>query len=153
MFAKIEVNGPNAHPLYQALKKAAPGIFGTETIKWNFTKFLVDPKGNVVARFAPDRQARKPGRCHRGGAAGLSTTMRRWPAASAAARQRRAICSAAAAATPARLAELENAYADFNDAQGAVSLIDSDPARFQEQATQAGHAHSGAMSMWPAARR
>ena len=53
MFAKIEVNGPNAHPLYQALKKAAPGIFGTERIKWNFTKFLVDPKGNVVARYAP----------------------------------------------------------------------------------------------------
>jgi glutathione peroxidase len=53
MFAKIEVNGPNTHPLYQALKKAAPGIFGTEKIKWNFTKFLVDPKGNVVARFAP----------------------------------------------------------------------------------------------------
>jgi hypothetical protein len=58
--------------------------------------------------------------------------MRRWPPmvlllASA------SICSAAAAPTPARLAELENAYADFNDAQGAVSLIDSDPARFQEQ--------------------
>ncbi len=53
MFAKIEVNGPHTHPLYQALKKAAPGIFGTERIKWNFTKFLVDPKGNVVARYAP----------------------------------------------------------------------------------------------------
>ncbi len=53
MFSKIEVNGPNAHPLYQALKKAAPGIFGTEGIKWNFTKFLVDPQGKVVARYAP----------------------------------------------------------------------------------------------------
>ncbi len=53
MFAKIEVNGPNAHPLYRALKKAAPGILGTERIKWNFTKFLVDPQGNVVARYAP----------------------------------------------------------------------------------------------------
>ncbi len=53
MFSKIEVNGPNTHPLYQQLKKAAPGIFGTEKIKWNFTKFLIDPKGNVVARYAP----------------------------------------------------------------------------------------------------
>ena len=53
MFSKIEVNGPNTHPLYQELKKAKPGIFGTEKIKWNFTKFLVDPKGNVVARYAP----------------------------------------------------------------------------------------------------
>ncbi len=53
MFSKIEVNGPGTHPLYQELKKAAPGIFGTERIKWNFTKFLVDPRGQVVARFAP----------------------------------------------------------------------------------------------------
>jgi glutathione peroxidase len=53
MFSKIEVNGPQTHPLYQQLKKAKPGIFGTEKIKWNFTKFLVDPKGNVVARYAP----------------------------------------------------------------------------------------------------
>jgi glutathione peroxidase len=53
MFAKIEVNGPNTHPLYQRLKKAARGLFGTERIKWNFTKFLVDPRGNVVKRYAP----------------------------------------------------------------------------------------------------
>ena len=52
MFAKIEVNGPAAHPLYRHLKKAAPGLLGTESIKWNFTKFLVDPKGNVVGRYA-----------------------------------------------------------------------------------------------------
>jgi glutathione peroxidase len=53
MFAKIEVNGRNAHPLYKALKKEAPGLLGTEAIKWNFTKFLVDPKHNVVRRYAP----------------------------------------------------------------------------------------------------
>jgi glutathione peroxidase len=53
MFSKIEVNGPGAHPLYRALKQARPGIFGTERIKWNFTKFLIDPNGEVLARFAP----------------------------------------------------------------------------------------------------
>ncbi len=53
MFAKIEVNGAGAHPLYQALKKAAPGVLGTEAIKWNFTKFLVDRTGVVVASYAP----------------------------------------------------------------------------------------------------
>ena len=53
MFAKIDVNGPNAHPLYQALKKAATGVLGTEAIKWNFTKFLVDGQGQVVRRYAP----------------------------------------------------------------------------------------------------
>ncbi len=53
MFAKIEVNGPYAHPLYAALKKEAPGLLGTEAIKWNFTKFLVDRKHNVVRRYAP----------------------------------------------------------------------------------------------------
>jgi len=53
LFAKIEVNGANTHPLYQALKKAATGILGTEAIKWNFTKFLVDREGNVVRRYAP----------------------------------------------------------------------------------------------------
>jgi glutathione peroxidase len=53
MFARIEVNGDGAHPLYQHLKSAQPGILGTEAIKWNFTKFLVDRAGNVVARFAP----------------------------------------------------------------------------------------------------
>ena len=53
MFAKVEVNGENAHPLYKLLKKAAPGLLGTEAIKWNFTKFLVDREGKVVARYAP----------------------------------------------------------------------------------------------------
>jgi glutathione peroxidase len=53
MFAKIEVNGDNAHPLYQWLKRQAKGLLGSEAIKWNFTKFLVDPEGNVVKRYAP----------------------------------------------------------------------------------------------------
>lgn len=52
-FAKIEVNGDNAAPLYKWLKKQQAGILGTESIKWNFTKFLVDRGGNVVGRFAP----------------------------------------------------------------------------------------------------
>jgi glutathione peroxidase len=51
MHAKIDVNGANAHPLYRHLKKAQRGLFGTESIKWNFTKFLVDREGQVVARF------------------------------------------------------------------------------------------------------
>jgi glutathione peroxidase len=53
MFAKIEVNGPNAHPLYQHLKHARPGVLGSERIKWNFTKFLIDQAGNVIERYAP----------------------------------------------------------------------------------------------------
>ena len=53
MFARIEVNGEHAHPLYQYLKKAAPGLLGSEGIKWNFTKFLVDRDGEVVQRYAP----------------------------------------------------------------------------------------------------
>lgn len=53
LFAKIEVNGPTAHPLYQRLKKSARGLLGSEAIKWNFTKFLADPQGNVVKRYAP----------------------------------------------------------------------------------------------------
>jgi glutathione peroxidase len=52
IFAKCEVNDENAHPLYKALKNAAPGILGTEAIKWNFTKFLVGRDGKVVARYA-----------------------------------------------------------------------------------------------------
>ena len=52
MFAKIEVNGGNAHPLYQYLKNARSGLLGA-SIKWNFTKFLVDRAGKVVARHAP----------------------------------------------------------------------------------------------------
>ena len=53
LFSKIEVNGDQAHPLYRLLKSAAPGVLGSERIKWNFTKFLVDAQGKVVARFAP----------------------------------------------------------------------------------------------------
>ncbi len=53
MFAKIEVNGENAHPLYKTLKKEARGLLGTEAIKWNFTKFLLDRNHNVVRRYAP----------------------------------------------------------------------------------------------------
>jgi len=53
MFAKIEVNGDDADPLYAFLKKAKPGLLGSEAIKWNFTKFLVDRTGAVVRRYAP----------------------------------------------------------------------------------------------------
>jgi len=53
VFAKIEVNGPAADPLYEWLKKAAPGLMGLSSIKWNFTKFLVDRSGKVVRRYAP----------------------------------------------------------------------------------------------------
>jgi len=53
MFAKIDVNGPEAHPLYQFLKKEGKGILGTEGIKWNFTKFLVNRNGEVLERYAP----------------------------------------------------------------------------------------------------
>jgi glutathione peroxidase len=53
LFAKIEVNGARTHPLYLWLKGEKAGVFGTEAIKWNFTKFLVDRSGNVVKRFAP----------------------------------------------------------------------------------------------------
>ena len=53
MFAKIEVNGANAHPLYKYLKDKEPGLLGIEAIKWNFTKFLVDRKGQVVKRYGP----------------------------------------------------------------------------------------------------
>ena len=51
LFAKIEVNGPHAHPVYQHLKQAAPGLLGSEGVKWNFTKFLVDKTGTVVKRY------------------------------------------------------------------------------------------------------
>jgi glutathione peroxidase len=53
IFAKIEVNGANAHPLYRWLKGETKGLLGSEAIKWNFTKFLIDREGQVVARFAP----------------------------------------------------------------------------------------------------
>lgn len=53
MFAKIEVNGPGAHPLYSYLKSSRKGLMQSEAVKWNFTKFLVDRQGDVVHRFAP----------------------------------------------------------------------------------------------------
>jgi glutathione peroxidase len=53
LMGKIEVNGPNAAPIYQKLKSDAPGLLGSEAIKWNFTKFLVDRSGKVVKRYAP----------------------------------------------------------------------------------------------------
>ncbi len=53
MFAKVEVNGAGAHPLFGYLRAEAPGVLGSQAIKWNFTKFLVDPGGRVVARYAP----------------------------------------------------------------------------------------------------
>lgn len=53
MFSKIDVNGPNAHPLYQYLKSQARGVMGSQAIKWNFTKFLVNRSGEVAKRYAP----------------------------------------------------------------------------------------------------
>lgn len=53
LFAKVDVNGDNASPLYKFLKEERPGILGTEGIKWNFTKFLVNREGQVVKRYAP----------------------------------------------------------------------------------------------------
>ena len=62
MFAKIEVNGEHAAPLYQWLKSEGKGILGSEAIKWNFTKFLVDGDGQVVKRYAPTDTPQKIGR-------------------------------------------------------------------------------------------
>lgn len=59
LFAKVEVNGDNATPLYQYLKAARPGLLGTQSIKWNFTKFLVDRQGRVVKRYAPTDKPEK----------------------------------------------------------------------------------------------
>jgi glutathione peroxidase len=53
MFEKIDVNGDNAHPFFEFLKSHAPGVMGTEMIKWNFTKFLIQRDGNVFKRYAP----------------------------------------------------------------------------------------------------
>jgi glutathione peroxidase len=53
LFAKVDVNGDNAHPLFKQLKQGAPGVLGTEKIKWNFTKFLVRKDGTVYKRYAP----------------------------------------------------------------------------------------------------
>jgi len=62
MFAKIEVNGSGAHPLYKWLKSEGKGILGSEAIKWNFTKFLVDSDGQVVKRYAPTDTPEKIGK-------------------------------------------------------------------------------------------
>lgn len=62
LFAKIEVNGANAHPLYKYLKHEAPGVLGSEAIKWNFTKFLIDRDGKVVRRYAPTDTPEKIGK-------------------------------------------------------------------------------------------
>ncbi|PRO69059.1 glutathione peroxidase [Alteromonas gracilis] len=53
LFQKTIVNGPEANPLFESLKKEAPGLLGTKRIKWNFTKFLVTPDGKVLKRYAP----------------------------------------------------------------------------------------------------
>jgi len=53
LFAKIDVNGDSAHPLYRYLTSAKPGLLGTEAIKWNFTKFLIGKDGKVIERYAP----------------------------------------------------------------------------------------------------
>ncbi len=53
MFSKVDVNGDATHPLYEHLKKAAPGVLGSQGIKWNFTKFLVGRDGSVITRYAP----------------------------------------------------------------------------------------------------
>ncbi|MBL8382667.1 MAG: glutathione peroxidase [Burkholderiales bacterium] len=58
MMEKVDVNGADAHPLFQWLTRAAPGFLGSEAIKWNFTKFLVDADGNVVKRYAPQTEPR-----------------------------------------------------------------------------------------------
>ncbi|MGB9739307.1 MAG: glutathione peroxidase [Chloroflexus aggregans] len=53
LFAKVDVNGPNEHPLFAYLKRQQPGLFGSTAIKWNFTKFLVDRNGKPYRRYAP----------------------------------------------------------------------------------------------------
>ncbi len=59
LFAKIDVNGDDAHPLFKHLKKQAPGLMGTEAIKWNFTKFLVKKDGTVYKRYAPQTEPKE----------------------------------------------------------------------------------------------
>jgi glutathione peroxidase len=59
MFAKIEVNGANTHPLFQTLKEKAPGLLGTQAIKWNFTKFLIDGSHRVLRRYPPSEKPEK----------------------------------------------------------------------------------------------
>lgn len=59
LYSKIDVNGKNAHPLFQLLTKEAPGVLGSKAIKWNFTKFLVDRSGKIVKRFGPAEEPEK----------------------------------------------------------------------------------------------
>lgn len=59
MFAKVDVNGSNTHPLFGYLKKELPGLLGTKDVKWNFTKFLIDKEGKPVKRFAPRDEPEK----------------------------------------------------------------------------------------------
>ncbi len=59
LFAKVDVNGKEADPIYKFLKSEAPGLLGTEAIKWNFTKFLVDKDGKVIKRYAPTETPEK----------------------------------------------------------------------------------------------
>lgn len=59
LMAKIDVNGPDTPPLYRWLKREAPGVFGTEKVKWNFTKFLIGRNGKVVKRYAPNAKPEK----------------------------------------------------------------------------------------------
>jgi glutathione peroxidase len=59
LFAKIDVNGNDAHPLFKHLKQQAPGLMGTEAIKWNFTKFLVKKDGTVYKRYAPQTEPKE----------------------------------------------------------------------------------------------
>lgn len=56
LFAKLDVNGKHAHPLYQYLKSKKPGLLGTKAIKWNFTKFLISREGQVITRFSPQKK-------------------------------------------------------------------------------------------------
>ena len=56
MFSKIDVNGDNTHPLYSYLKSEAKGLLGSEKVKWNFTKFLVNREGEVIKRYAPNTE-------------------------------------------------------------------------------------------------
>jgi len=59
MFSKVEVNGGGTHPLYKYLKSEAKGLLGSEKVKWNFTKFLVNQKGEVVKRYAPNTEPKE----------------------------------------------------------------------------------------------
>jgi glutathione peroxidase len=54
LFSKVDVNGKNAHPLFQYVTEEAPGVLGVKAVKWNFTKFLVNRSGEVVERYAPN---------------------------------------------------------------------------------------------------